>query len=658
MVKFRSTEENGFKRVVGELAAWKQEIEPRTHYLPFSRNKNFVGREGVIAELQKLLFSHLASQRAALVGLGGVGKTQIALQLAHLAKNGSQSHQHYSVIWMPALSMASFEQACTRMIQVFDIEHADNEDPKETFKDFLSSEEAGKWFLIIDNADNMETLYGTTQEPGGIADFIPDCEHGCVLFTTRSREVAVTVAQTNVVELPGMNKKDARALLQSSLIQKEQMQDTVLADKLLDELAYLPLAITQASAYMKINKVSIKEYLRLLQNTDQDMVELLSVGFRDGTHYDAAQGAVVTTWIVSFKQIRALHEEAATLLSFAACLEPKAIPRALLPRLRSEQSMTRAIGTLCGYSFLSQREDGDMFDMHSLVHLATRRWNEDEDREEGIQQLALARIAEAFPTDDWENREVWRQHLPHALRVLTSMNSDGSKDACKLGYWVGRCLHVDGKARQAVGILGHVVAVQETTLAEDHPLRLVSQHTLAVAYWANGQIKEAVKLLEYVVAVHETTLAEDHPSRLASQYTLAVAYWANRQIKEAVGLLEHVVAIQETTLAEDHPDRLASQQELAKAYQANGQIKEAVGLLEHVVAIQETTLAEDHPSRLASQHTLAVAYWANGQIKEAVKLLEYVVAVHETTLAEDHPLRLVSEAALEYCYGLSHISSD
>ncbi|KAM0360984.1 hypothetical protein ACHAPK_011831, partial [Fusarium culmorum] len=283
MVKFRSAEENGFKRVVGELTAWKSEIgltaiqpetnawtgscsvgrkhtttKPRTHYLPFSRNKNFVGRGGVIAELQKLLFAHHGGQQAALVGLGGGGKTQIALQLAHLAKNDSQSHQQYSVIWMPALSMASFEQACTRMIKAFDIEHADNEDPKETFKDFLSSEEAGKWFLIIDNADEMKTLYGTAQDPGGIADYIPDCEQGCILFTTRSREVAVTVAQTNIVELPEMDKKDARTLLQSSLIQKDQMQNTDLADRLLRELAYLPLAITQASAYMTINKISIK----------------------------------------------------------------------------------------------------------------------------------------------------------------------------------------------------------------------------------------------------------------------------------------------------------------------------------------------------------------------------------------------------------------
>ncbi|CCT63534.1 uncharacterized protein FFUJ_05326 [Fusarium fujikuroi IMI 58289] len=441
MVKFGSTEETGFKRVVGELTAWKSDL----------------GRGGVITKLQKLLFAYPGGQQAALVGLGGVGKTQIALQLAHLAKNNNQSHQQYSIIWMPALSMASFKQAYTRIIKVFNIKHADNKDPKEIFKNFLNSKGAGRWFLIIDNADDMKTLYRTAQKPGGIADYIPDCEQGYILFTTRSRNVAVTVAQTNILELPEMDKKDARTLLQKSVMQKDEIQDTDLADRLLRELAYLPLAIRQASAYIAINRISIKEYIQLLQKTAQDMVELLSIGYRDGTHYNIAQGAVITTWIVSFKQIRALHEEAAILLSFASCLEPKAIPRTLLPRLGTEQSITRAIGTIYG------------------------------------------------------------------------------------------------KAKHAVVILGHVVAVEETTLVENHPDRLASQHALAGVYEANGQIAEAVKLLEHVVAVEETTLAENHPDRLASQHELAGVYKANGRIAEAVKLLEYVVTVEETMWEENHP---------------------------------------------------------------------------------------------------------
>ncbi|KAF5648586.1 kinesin light chain [Fusarium sp. NRRL 52700] len=473
--------------------------ESRSHYLPLRKNKNFTGRVGTIAELQKLLFTDPNGQRVALVGLGGVGKTQIALQLAHLVKKQDQEDCSYSVIWMPALSMASFEQACSKLISEFGIEQTNEENAKETFRKFLSSGKCGKWFLIIDNADTIDTLYGTAEAPGGIEEFIPDCEHGCILYTTRSREVAISVAQNNIVKLSEMDDEDAKALLQGSLIEKDQMQDTALIDKLLHKLAYLPLAITQASAYMKINEISVQEYLRLLQNTEQDMVELLSCGFRDKAHYDSSQGAVATTWIVSFKQLRALHEDAATILSVAAHLEPKAIPRALLPALGSEQKLTRAIGTLCGYSFLSKREDGQTFDMHSLVHLAIQRWNEEEGLVAGTRQMAFAHFAEVFPYGYWEDYDLWRQYMPHALTLLKSTEGADAADRGLLADKVGRSLRFDGQTRQAVHIYESMVEVDRTTLAENDTDRVTREHQLAVAYISDGQTKQAIKFLNITV---------------------------------------------------------------------------------------------------------------------------------------------------------------
>ncbi|KAI8656304.1 NB-ARC domain-containing protein [Fusarium sp. Ph1] len=679
MVKFRCAEENGFKRLAGELTVWESEIgrsistpeavapqayvETNTtmgkervisakhtmHYLPFLRNRNFVGRKDVIETL-KCLLTGSDEQRIALVGLGGMGKTQIALQLAHLVKSNSQEYENCSVIWIPALSMASFEQACTTIVNKFGIKCAGDEDPKEIIREFLSSDKAGKWLLIIDNADDMSVLYGSTQQPGGIADFLPDSDNGRILFTTRSQGVAVGVAGSCVVELSEMGPEEAKALLQKSLIKKDQVQDDELVGELLQKLTHLPLAISQASAYMNTNKVPIKEYLRLFQNTDKDMVELLSRGFRDGSHYRSAQGAVATTWIVSFNQIRDTDGDAARLLSFAAHIEPKAIPRTLLPTMGSEQRMTQAIGTLCGYSFLNRQEDSETFDMHSLVHLATKLWNASHDLERQQRQAATIRLAEVFPTDAWENRELWRQYLPHALRVLKRAVSDESKEFCELGFWVGRCLLRDGRTREAVDLLEYVVSIREKTLAENHPDRLASQHNLARAYQANGQIEKAVDLLEHVVSINEKTLAENHPDRLASQNNLARAYQANGQIDKAADLLEHVVSINEKTLAESHPDRLTSQHNLAGAYQANGQIDKAVDLLEYVVSIREKILAENHPDRLASQHTLAVAYQANGQIDKAVDLLEHVVSINEKMLAENHLSRLASQNNLARAY--------
>ncbi|RYC79958.1 hypothetical protein BFJ63_vAg17156 [Fusarium oxysporum f. sp. narcissi] len=635
-----SSDQNHSMRAVDELHMQTAFI------VPFSKNDLFVGRDDVLTRLQGLLFQE-GRRKVALVGLGGIGKTQIALQLAYWIK---EKKQDYSVFWVPALSRASSEQACMQIMDVCGIPTTDDSSAVESVRQHLSSKSAGKWLLVVDNADDMQTVMGSKGADTGLYRSLPQSDQGRILFTTRYRKVAVSVAGRNILDVPAMGRGEARSYLNEALIQEISSTDNKVMDHLLTLLAHLPLAITQAAAYMNENQISLTEYLQLFENTDRDRIELLSTEFQDDTRYERSQDPVATTWFISFNQIRKADELASRILMFLAYVEPKAVPQSMLPEGESQQQLTRAIGTLYGYRFLDRRGSSKVFDMHSLVHMAIRSWVAENDLEKEQSQAAIARLSKVFPTNDWENRDVWRQYLPHAIKLLRCTEEDWSEELCELGYRAGRCLLVDGRVTEAVELLEHVVAVEGTTLAENHPDRLASQHALARVYRANGQIKEAVELLQHVVAAHKKTLAENHLDRLASQHALAGAYQANGQIKEAVKLLEHVVTVQETTLAEDHPHRLASQHELARVYEANGQIKEAVKLLEHVVAVQNTTLAEDHPSRLASQHALAGAYLANRQIKEAVELLKHVVAVKEKTLAENHPDRLASQHELARVY--------
>ncbi|KAL8366598.1 hypothetical protein RB595_010452 [Gaeumannomyces hyphopodioides] len=617
-------------------------------YIPLYRNKHFVGRADRLATLQEKLFIQKECQNAAIVGLGGVGKTQLALQLAYWAK---QHRPEYSIFWVPVLSGATFEQAyneIARKLRLQDV--ATDEDPKDSVRRYLSSEAAGPWLLIVDNADDADLLFGSPDMPNGLANYLPESENGLVLFTTRSREVAVSVAGSDVIELFEMNPQEAADYLEKLLIRKDLLRDEGESTKLLKELTYLPLAITQAAAYLNTIQVSIAEYLTLLRGTDQNAASLISHEFHDKTRHKGSRNAVATTWLVSFDQIRKSNRTAADLLSFLSCIEPKAIPQSILPRLEVEEQTVHAIGTLCGYAFLTRRAGSQVFDMHSLVHLATRIWIQRENRTATAYGKAIRHIAEIFPDDDYANRSLWREYLPHVFKALQSSEGANSKDKSNLCFWVGRCLRVDGRIKEAVKYLGKACQWRDGHFAENHPSRLASQHELAIAYQANGHVKRAVALLEQVVAIRTRTLAENHPDRLASQHALAIAYQANGHVKQAVALLEQVVAIQAKTLAENHPNRLASQHELAGAYQANGQIKQAVVLLEQVVAIQAKTLAEDHPDRLASQHALAMAYRANGQVKQAVALLEQVVAIRAGTLAENHPSRLASQYELAGAY--------
>jgi tetratricopeptide (TPR) repeat protein len=631
-----------------------------------------------------------------IVGLGGAGKTQLALQFAYTVR---ETMSAVSIFWMPALSMESYEQACVAVAAALHISQAETgeDNAKELVKEHLSADQAGPWLLVLDNADDHDILYGT-EHVAGIIDYLPESDKGMTVFTTRVQELAVSLTRGDVLELGSMSRLDATNFLEKSLIKKPLTEEHEEMEELLDELTCLPLAIAQAAAYLNINRTTITKYLRLLRHRDQDTISLMSKEFRDQTRYKGSANAVASTWVVSFSQLRERDALAADLLAFMSCIEWKAIPQSLLPKMQSQERIEEAIGTLCGYSFVSRREgdntsevDGgeEWYDLHRLVHLATRIWVDNYGSTD-VAQKALAHVAEIFPSVDFDNQAVWRSYMPHALRLLNRKISVDVHSRARLSLRVGRCLHFDGRVPEAVRwleecyrcregldeddpdrlssehelgvsyqangqiedavrLLEHVVKVQDT-LAETHPNRLQSQHQLGVSYWANGQIEDAVRLLEHVVKVRDATLAETHPNRLASQHQLGFSYQANGQIEDAVRLLEHVVKVRDATLAETHPNRLSSQHQLGACYQANGQIEDAVRLLEHVVKVRDATLAETHPNRLHSQHQLGVSYWVNGQIEDAVRLLEHVVKVHNATLTETHPDRLHSQHELGVCY--------
>lgn len=526
----------------------------------------------------------------------------MALQFAYTVK---EHWPEYSIFWAPAISAESFERAyrdiATRCSTALDPKQ---EDPKESVRRYLNSDSAGRWLLIVDNADDKEILFGESSDSGSVIDYLPKSENGLTLFTTRHREIAVLLARHEVVQVQEMNQAEAETFLKQSLTQKEMLYDQKNTTELLDELAFLPLAIAQAAAYLNAMQISVPEYLSLLRSTEQNTASLLSREFHDDTRYKNSKNSVAATWLVSFDQVRRSDSIAADLLSFLSCIEYKAIPRSILPSVKPQERIVYAVGTLRAYAFVTRRKDSDSYDMHQLVHLATKVWLDKHGAREALNEKVATRLVEIFPSDDYSNRVLWREFLPHALQFLRNTKKLDIEARYELCMAVGRCLRVDGRVGEAVVWLSECFLWRQDRYPEDHPDRLNSQYELAKVYQADGQVKKAVKLLEQVVVIREKLLKEDHPSRLASQYQLAIVCQADGQVKEAVKLLEHIVAIREKVLREDHPSRLASQHMLAGAYQANGHVNEAVKLLEHVVAIKKRVFREDHPSRLISQRAL------------------------------------------------------
>ncbi|ETS73696.1 hypothetical protein PFICI_14642 [Pestalotiopsis fici W106-1] len=635
------------------------EIHRRHHYIPLTQNRKFTGRTQVLERLQEKLFIEPDCQKLVVQGLGGVGKTQVALQYAFWVKE----HQpDYSVLWVPAYSRTGFDQAYMEIARRLGIQATGkDQDARELVRRRLESEDSGKWFLVVDNVDDVDILYGqagSNSNPNsdaasedGIHQYLPESQNCVLLFTTRSPDVAVEIAGPDVIDLEEMSSEEAVGLLTTLLRRQELLRDKTIVAKLLQELAYLPLAIAQAAAYLNRNRQSsISSYLKLLHGTEEDIIGLLSREFRDGSLFQASQRAVATTWMVSFDLISVSDDAAIKLLSFISCIEPKSIPLSLLPQNKSAEERQHAIGTLCGYAFLVAREDEEMFDMHRLVHMATRIWNQRHDRIKEVTLGALHQLNAVFPPIDTANWERWRVYLPHAVRALGESKGHCVQERYDLLNRVSPYFFEERRFKEVLPALDEAASWRRNAMPDTNPDRLTTEHWLANAYLENRRINEAIVLLEHVVALREHMLDERDRSRLLSQYQLARAYLASRRIKEAIVIFEHVVAVREKTLDERDHKRLDSQHELARAYLEDRRIKEAIVIFEHVVAVRDQMLDERSQHRQGSQHMLARAYLDDKRAAEAVVILEHVVAVQRQTLDETDLFRLASEHVLARAY--------
>lgn len=424
------------------------------------------------------------------------------LELVYRAR---EKYKNCSVIWIPATNKESLHQAYLDVAQKLGIAgwKEDETNVTKLVQEYLSRESAGQWLLVFDNADDIDMWISKShseQESSRLIDYLPRSEHGCIVFTTRDRKTAVKLAQKNVVEVPEMDEDVAIHLLQKCLVDPDLVNNTSDTKALLQELTYLPLAIFQAVAYINENRIDFSEYLSLLAEQEEDVINLLNEEFEDNGRYHNMKNPVATTWLVSFEQIRNRDPLAADYLSFMACIDPKDIPQSLLPAGPSRKKETDAIGTLDAYSFIIKRPADLALDLHRLVHLATRNWLRKEEQTTQWTKRVITRLEEMFPNDDHQNRTLWRGYLPHAQYILTSNTSSSDPEPrCSLLERVGCCLLSDGRYNESEKSFTQVLEVKTQSLGLKHPKTLTTMHNLALAYYHQGKLYEAKMLLVDVI---------------------------------------------------------------------------------------------------------------------------------------------------------------
>ncbi|KAH0562201.1 hypothetical protein GP486_003102 [Trichoglossum hirsutum] len=529
--------------------------------VPFQRNAQFVSRISEIAQVGDILSSETRCERVAIVGLGGVGKTQIALEFAYQLR---ERQPDCSVFWIPVMNVESMLEAYLEIGQQMQIPNIEKEqaDVQKLVQHRLSQESSGKWLLVFDNADDINIWVDKADNTTGSTrriDYLPKSKHGSILFTTRSRKAATQLAGKNVVTVGEMDDTVAKDLLKNSLIDLDLLADDQATAELLRKLTYLPLAIIQAAAYINSNQISLSEYASLLDDTEENLIDILSEEFEDEGRYKDTKNPIATTWLISFEQIRTRDPLAADYLSFMSCVDAKDIPQSLLPSAQSTKKAVDAIGTLTAYSFITKHKAYQLLDLHRLVHLATRNWLRTEGSLGQWVAKALERLEEMFPDSDHTNRSVWRMYLPHARYVLESESEEGIENKKMELLWkFGSCVSSEGRYKEAEKAFVQVVEAWKSVLGAEHPDTLTSMNNLALTFWNQGRWKEAEELGVQVMETRKRVLGAEHPDTLTSMGNLAFTWRDQGRVAEAINLLEECVRLQTLVIGTDHPDNLSS----------------------------------------------------------------------------------------------------
>jgi tetratricopeptide (TPR) repeat protein len=581
----------------------------------------FTGRSELLVTLQKKLQTE---GRVTLTGLGGVGKTQLAL--AYL-----RHHQgDYRLVWW-----LRAEQAPTLAEDYAAL--ADKKrltDPAASIADKIAAayhwlqEADRRWLLVFDNAADAAT----------VTPYLPsNSSRGQVIVTSRDR------LWPEVATIPVQPLTPAEAV---QFLGDHTLSDPHTAAALAELLGGLPLALEQARAYLAATRRPAAGYLQDLQ---RELATRSGELLGEGTpgHY---QATVATTWTLSVRQARAEAPGAAELLTLLSFLAPEAIPRPLpaehpghLPRrLRrvaaDPRSYERAVGALARYSLLTLTED--TITVHRLVQAvarqplsgrAARRWA----------GAAVRALAAAFPddSDDVGSWPVCALLMPHALAAAdhaSRLQAEPRATAWLLNQ-AGGYLWARAQPRAAADAFVSALTIYEARLGPDHPEVATSLSNLGLVLGDLEEFQAARDAHQRALTILEARLGPDHPRVALTRSNLGLVLGGLGELQAARDHLERALTIYEARLGPDHPDVALTLSNLGSVLDDLEEFQAARDHLERALTIYEARLGPDHPSVATTLNNLGNVLRGLGELQAARDHLERALTIYEARLGPDHP---------------------
>ena len=553
------------------------------------------------------------------------------------------------VFWVYAGTKAKFEQGYQEIARRLSLPGWDDQkvDTLQLVYEWLSNEHNDEWLLIVDNADDEAAFFAnksreSIQELGTLkplARYLPKSTKGSVLVTTRDKRVGQRLAgREKAIEVLPMTAQDSKDLLQSRIAEEDW--DDADAMRLIEELTYLPLAITQAAAFISENGITISEYLELLDTSETELKDLLSEHLEDPRRDLDTENSVMRTWKLSFEQISRGKPRAAELLSLMAVLDHHGAPRMLLRKDgETETGFLTALGALQAFSLITTGRGKDAAcKMHRLVALSTQKWLELRGMLQHWQTTALKVLSENFPgRQSYENWALLEALTPHAQLVFSftfHTVMDLLQCAALLDF---AALYDLGKGRydEAHDKCVKSLQIRENILPADDPLTLESVQTLGETLLHLGKLDSARSMLQRAIVGREKALGAEHPDTLESISDLTITLLELDDVTTAEETALRALRGREKVLGLDDPDTLVSLNILAMLRQRQGDLVTARAECERALRGREKILGREHPDTLMTLNNWAMLHYRQGDLDAARDIFQTVLAGEERLLGAE-----------------------
>ena len=643
---------------------------PKTHYhYPASVVSHLVTRETPLSKIEDI-FSNPAlaanSRVVILLGMGGCGKTQLALQYC---RESEAKGRFSSIFWFDASSPTAIAQSFSSTAGTITGNKADPKDFEANIQIVKGSlgTWTDRWLLVFDNFDDPKAFEGRD-----IKEYFPHSENGAILFTSRHGDVK---RLGQVISINEMSQSEGLELLFRQVRCDRNESNRLVGKQIITRLGNLALAIDQAGAYISARSLPLHLFIdhynmrreKVLKETPSTLWEYRR---KLNDVEEETSLSVFTTWEMSFEQIDKAEANGKTLehlLTLSAFFNNINIFEDLFKRhYESEkpewmeifgcggawdsfefQDMLAQLAKLSLISSLEITATGAYFSLHPLIQDWIKlRLNIQDCRKmttEAISILANYAAGLDYNRFTFSLRQIILSHLTASVQnevnFLDYNEGFESTTLLRTAYSFALFFYGQGRLAAAEALYNRALAGTEKTLGRNHILMFEIFNGLGILYSDQGRLAESEAMYNQVLAGLEA-LGQDHILIPQVASNLGVLYYAQGRLVEAEAMYNRAQAGLEKMLGQDHTSTLRVVNNLVILYYAQGRLVEAEIMFNRAQAGYEKMLGQDHSLTLQVVNDLGTLYHAQDRLVEAEIMFNRAQAGYEKMLGQDHSLTL------------------